>query len=90
MSQSRRFRRQQAGLAKSVPASTKISKHTEGSTAGSFAGFRTNRFQSKQTWLDRTTGKILILSTLFSLNLYRDIIWIRPIMMFLRLMVMGD
>lgn len=58
----RRQRRQIQGLSKSVPASTKISKHTRAARLGTSWAFRKNRFNITLKYLVRYDGKLSVMT----------------------------
>lgn len=58
----RRQRRQIQGLSKSVPSSTKISKHTRAARLGTTWEFRKNRFAITLKYLVKYAGKLSVMT----------------------------
>ena len=58
----RRQRKQIQGLSKSVPASTKISKHTRAAKLGTSWTFRKNRFTITLKYLVKYAGKLSVMT----------------------------
>lgn len=58
----RRQRRQIQGLSKSVPSSTKISKHTRAARLGTACTFRKNRFTITLKYLVKYAGRLQVMT----------------------------